>query len=170
VREGERVLDAGCGTGTLAIEAKRRVGSRGLVAGVDASAEMIARARAKAAKARVDVDLKIAAAESLPWANASFDVAFCSLMLHHLPRDTRARCLREIRRVLTPGGRLLIIEFSITEPRRGIIARLHKRGGINLDALREMLAACGFPHVQTGDAGRANLVSLLARGDATAPH
>ena len=162
VRSGERFLDVGCGTGSLAIAASRRVGANGFVAGVDASAEMIARARSKVASARVSVDLRMAAAESLPYADSDFDVAVCSLMLHHLPRDTRVQCLRELRRVLKPNGRLFIIEFTITEPRRGIIARLHKRGGINLDALTEMLVDCGFPDVRRGEMGTRNLVYLRA--------
>ena len=160
VRAGERVLDVGCGTGTLAIAAKQRVGATAMVAGVDASAEMIERARRKAEGVRVDVDFRIAAAEAMPWPDASFDVAICSMMLHHLPRETRERCLREVRRVLTPRGRLFIVEFSITEPRRGIIARLHKRGGLSIDGLQTMLADTGFAGVHTGEVGR-NLVFLL---------
>src|SRR5712692_1683887 len=55
LKPGESVLDVGCGTGTLAIAAKRRVGPAGRVHGIDASAEMIARARKKAKKAGVEV-------------------------------------------------------------------------------------------------------------------
>src|ERR687895_1774406 len=56
---GESVLDVGCGTGTLAIAAKRRVGAAGTVHGIDASLEMIDRARRKAAKAGADVAFQI---------------------------------------------------------------------------------------------------------------
>src|SRR5215813_14098526 len=58
VKPGESVLDVGCGTGTLAIAAKRRVGPTGMVYGLDASPEMIARAGRKAKKDRVEVVFK----------------------------------------------------------------------------------------------------------------
>src|SRR5512138_982898 len=61
---GEAVLDVGCGTGTLALAAKRRVGAGGVVHGVDASPEMIDRARGKARKARLEVTFETAAAEA----------------------------------------------------------------------------------------------------------
>src|SRR5262245_3887541 len=63
VSAGESVLDVGCGTGTLAIAAKRRVGA-GTVRGIDASPEMIARARHKASRDHVDVAFEVASAEA----------------------------------------------------------------------------------------------------------
>src|SRR5881394_1381795 len=70
---GESVLDIGCGTGTLAIVAKRRVGPSAVVHGIDASPEMIARAKSKAARAGVDIAFEIASAQSLPFLDSRFD-------------------------------------------------------------------------------------------------
>src|SRR5574342_340975 len=64
VNSGESVLDVGCGTGTLAIAAKRRVGPTGIVYGIDASPAMIARASKKARKAAVEVVFKNEAVEA----------------------------------------------------------------------------------------------------------
>lgn len=66
----ERVLDIGCGTGTLAITAKRHIGTAGSVCGVDASPEMIARARKKAARAGVEVEFREGIVEALPFPDA----------------------------------------------------------------------------------------------------
>jgi len=74
IKMGESVLDVGCGTGSLAIAAKRQVGTNGDVYGVDASEEMIARAKKKARKAGVEVAFKKGFAQSLPFADAQFDV------------------------------------------------------------------------------------------------
>jgi ribosomal protein L11 methylase PrmA len=102
---GEAVLDVGCGTGTLALAAKRRVGASGSVRGIDASEEMIDRARAKSARCGLPVTFEVAAAQSLPFADAAFDVVLCSLAVHHLPEDARVGALAEMRRVLKPEGR-----------------------------------------------------------------
>lgn len=67
VSVGNAVLDVGCGTGTLAIAASRRVGPSGTVCGVDASPPMIARARQKAIRAGVSVDFRVGVAEDLPF-------------------------------------------------------------------------------------------------------
>src|SRR5215475_8531582 len=69
---GEAVLDVGCGTGSLAIEAKRAVRSGGLVHGVDASPEMIARAHRKARKAGLDIAFATAPAQALPFPDGRF--------------------------------------------------------------------------------------------------
>ncbi len=53
-----------------------------------------------------------APAQALPFPDSQFDVALSTLMLHHLPRNTREQCGREIARVLKPGGRLLAVDFS----------------------------------------------------------
>ena len=71
VGEGQAVLDVGCGTGTLAIAAARRVGPRGSAIGVDPSPEMVARATGKARRAGVAVTFLPGAAQALPVADGA---------------------------------------------------------------------------------------------------
>src|SRR5262245_4088836 len=96
LKPGESVLDVGCGTGTLGITAKQRVGPIGSVQGIDASPEMIARANAKARKAGLDIVFKNESIEALSFRDAQFDVVLSTLMLHHLPRQVRERGVREM--------------------------------------------------------------------------
>jgi demethylmenaquinone methyltransferase/2-methoxy-6-polyprenyl-1,4-benzoquinol methylase len=106
VRPGDRVLDAACGTGDLAL-ADARAGGR--VTGLDFSAAMLARARRKAPQLEwVQGD-----ALALPFADGSFDAATVGFGVRNL--DDLERGLRELRRVLVPGGRLGVLE--ITRPR-----------------------------------------------------
>ena len=95
--EGDSVVDVGCGTGSLAIEAKRQVGPKGVVTGIDASPEMLARAIVKARRAGQPIELLNATAQALPFPAARFDAALCTLMLHHLPRKSRRQCVGEMR-------------------------------------------------------------------------
>lgn len=83
VESGQSVLDIGCGTGSLAIAAKRRVGPSGTVHGIDASPEMIARARKKARTADVDVTFTDGVVEGLPFPDGHFDIVLSTLMLPH---------------------------------------------------------------------------------------
>src|SRR5215469_8307177 len=89
IRPGESVLDVACGTGTLAVLAKEIVGRSGVVCGVDASPEMLARARSKAARAGAEVRFENGAAQALPFPGSSFDLALGTMMLHHLGRAAR---------------------------------------------------------------------------------
>ncbi len=109
---GHRVLDVGCGTGTLAIEAAKAVGPDGRVDGIDLSPEMIARAKSKARASGQDVYFQEAGIQSLPFADRSFDSVMSSLMFHHLNESMQRAGLAEIHRVLVPGGRLTIIDFA----------------------------------------------------------
>src|SRR6266852_5611514 len=79
----------------------------GKVIGIDASTEMITRAQAKAAKAAIDVDFRAAAAEALPFSDERFDAVLSTTVLHCLPDAARRLCIREMIRVLKPGGRRL---------------------------------------------------------------
>jgi ubiquinone/menaquinone biosynthesis C-methylase UbiE len=98
--ESQRLLEVGCGTGHWLA----RLAARGVaVAGLDASLEMLAKAREKLA----DVELVHGRAESLPWHDASFDRVLCINALHHF--SDKVTFVREARRVLRPGGALLII-------------------------------------------------------------
>lgn len=167
---GERVLDVGCGTGSLALAAKRRVGPAGIVQGVDASPEMVARAGAKSTRARLDVTFAVARAEALPCADGSVDVVLGTLMLHHLPPATRAAFAREILRVLTPGGRVLLADFEApARARRGPLARLHRHGGVPLARVVALLDDVGLKAVERGAVGAADLQFALAEAPAASP-
>jgi len=151
---GESVLDVGCGTGTLAIAAKRAVGATGTVHGVDASPEMIARARKKAKGKGVEVVFERAVAEALPFPDGRFDAVLTSLMLHHLQREARPRCIGEIRRVLKPGGRLLAVDFGGTaREKRGLISHFHRHMRFDVQEVVPMLDAVGLKNVESGDVG-----------------
>jgi ubiquinone/menaquinone biosynthesis C-methylase UbiE len=151
LRRGEAVLDVGCGTGSLAIAAKRMVGPDGKVFGVDASAEMLARAVQKAGKAGLDVAFEQAAAQRLPLADATFDVVTVTLVLHHLPRRGREECLREMRRVLKPGGRALVVDFAAPSRRRWTFLRGgHRHGHTTPESIGTLLQAAGLKVAETG--------------------
>src|SRR2546430_377125 len=107
VGESRAILEVGCGTGhwltVLNASAESPAEGRALLAGVEPSPEMIARAHGAAPAAR----LVRARAEMLPWRDAVFDRVFCVNALHHFA--DRARFFTEARRVLKPGGGLLTV-------------------------------------------------------------
>ena len=163
ISPGEIVLDVGCGTGSQAIAAKRRVGPEGTVIGIDASPEMIERARSKATRAGVDAAFEIAIIEALPFPNEHFDVVLSTLMVHHLPRAVREQGVREMRRVLRSGGRLLVVDFA-TPPRerKGLFATLHRHGGMKPQDIIDLLEGAGLPVVASGSTGVADVHYVLA--------
>ena len=160
---GESVLDIGCGTGTLAIAAKRRVGPAGSVNGVDASPEMIARAGRKANKAGVEVSFKECVVEALPFPDGKFDAVLSTVMLHHLGGKARQQCAREVRRVLKPGGRVLAVDFARPEGgKRGLLDHFHHHGYINQHDLVSLLTDAGLNIVESGALGIDGLQFVLA--------
>ena len=159
---GESVLDIGCGTGTLAIAAKRHVGSQGRVCAIDAAPEMIARAGRKALKAGLEVDFKNALAEALPFPDAQFDVVLSTLMLHHLPGKLRNQCAAEIRRVLKPGGRILAIDFATAPGAKGIVAHFHRHGHINMTEMVKIFSDAGLVISESGAVEIGDLAYLIA--------
>lgn len=169
LRPGETVLDVGCGTGTLAILAGRRVGPTGAVYGVDASPEMVARAARKARRADVPVRFEVGAAQALPFPDGQFDVVLTTLMLHHLPRPGRQQLAREIGRVLKPGGRVLAVDFGEGDRRRkGLLGRLHRpHGHTKLADMVGLLREAGLAIDESGAVGMKNLqfVRATAPGD-----
>src|SRR5206468_11246178 len=160
---GESVLDVGCGTGTLAIAAKRHVGPAGSVDGIDASPQMIARASKKAQKAGLEIRFKNAVAEALPFPDAHFDAVLTTLMLHHLPRRARQQCAREIKRVLKPRGRVLAVDFaSPARERRSLIGHFHRHGHVDLGDIMAVLSEADLKIVESGAVGISTLQFALA--------
>lgn len=103
---GERVLDVACGTGIVARLAAADVGPTGTVVGVDPNPGMLAVARAAAAADGVAVDWRDGPGEALPVSDATFDLVCCQQGLQFF--TDRAAGLREMRRALTPGGRIVV--------------------------------------------------------------
>jgi ubiquinone/menaquinone biosynthesis C-methylase UbiE len=164
IQSGESVLDVGCGTGSLTIVAKRRAGA-GQVCGIDPAPEMIAKSRKKAKKARADISFQTSVIEKLPFPDGHFDVVLSSLMLHHLPKSAREQGAREIKRVLKPNGRWLIVDFGGAEQRKkGILGHFHFRHGyIKMTDISDLLKGTGFQQMGTGDIGFRNLSFVIAR-------
>ena len=152
LQAGESVLDVGCGTGTLALLAKRQVGAVALVAGIDASAEMVARAARKAHKAGLPVRFEQASADRLPFADDQFDAVLCTATLHHLPRGMRVDAVREMRRVLKPGGRVLLVDFVFGQ-RHTIASILHHQHGLKPSDLKLLVQEAGLHLVDQGAVG-----------------
>jgi ubiquinone/menaquinone biosynthesis C-methylase UbiE len=105
LRPGERVLDVACGTGVVARLAAERVGATGTVAGIDINPGMLAVARSVTPPG-MSIEWYETSAEAISLPDETFDVVLCQLGLQFFPDKLAA--LREMRRVLTPGGRLVI--------------------------------------------------------------
>jgi SAM-dependent methyltransferase len=105
-RPGERVLDLACGTGAVARKVLDHIVPNGTLVGVDINPEMLRIASEVIEAHEPMVRWQQASAESLPLPDASFDVAFCQQGLQFFPDKPGA--LRELRRVLRPGGRLAL--------------------------------------------------------------
>ncbi|MFI6953370.1 class I SAM-dependent methyltransferase [Nocardia sp. NPDC050408] len=147
---GDRALDIGCGTGYLT---RRLASVAATVVGLDPSAAVLERARRITAEPNCTYTVGVA--ESLTAEDDSFDVVANCLMLHHLPEDLRATALTEMRRVLRPGGRLLIGEFR---PPANPIGR-HLVGALTgpamehnpIHLLEPLIADAGFEQITSGD-------------------
>lgn len=116
---GDRVLDIGCGTGTLLILIKRLHPAVDVV-GLDPDPKALARAKKKAQRAGVSIHLDRGFSDGLPYPDAAFNRVFSSLMFHHVEGDDRPNTLREVRRVLKPGGSFHLVDFSRPAAKHGL--------------------------------------------------
>jgi len=143
-----RVLDVGCGTGSLAVLIKRLYPDVEVI-GVDPDPKALARAERKARADAVSVRFDRGFADALPFAGGTFDRVFSSLMFHHLERDNKERSLREIRRVLRPGGRLEFLDIeNPTSHSHGLLGRLihsaHQMKDNSKGRIVDLMSAAGF--------------------------
>jgi ubiquinone/menaquinone biosynthesis C-methylase UbiE len=120
VRGGHRVLDVGCGTGTLLVMVKRTRPDAQAV-GLDGDANVIRIARAKAERAGVNLILHVGMSYEIPYREGHFDRVLSSLMLHHLTAEDKKRTLSDVFRVLRGGGELHVVDFG---PPRTLYSRL----------------------------------------------
>lgn len=146
LQPGEAVLDVGCGTGTLALVAKKCVGETGRVCGIDPSARLLTGAQQKAAHARLSIEFQGARIEQLPFPDQLFDVVLSTFMIHHLSDDLKRQGLSEIVRVLKPAGRLLVIDFATPHEHHEHI----ETGKIPFQALPGLMKEIGFSLIESG--------------------
>jgi ubiquinone/menaquinone biosynthesis C-methylase UbiE len=110
-RAPDRIVDIGCGTGTLAIQLARAAPQASVI-GIDPDQSILKRAREKARKASAHVELLHGRAEQLPLEDGSADCVTTTLMLHHLAPDHKRRALGEMFRVLSSGGLLVVADWG----------------------------------------------------------
>jgi ubiquinone/menaquinone biosynthesis C-methylase UbiE len=110
IKPGFRVLDIGCGTGSMAIVVKRTHPETEVV-GIDPDPDALAVSKRKVKRAGLSIEFDRGFADHMPYADASFDRVFSSFMFHHLDPDEKTATLGEIRRVLKPGGSLHLLDF-----------------------------------------------------------
>jgi len=121
---GHRILDLGCGTGTLAIMIARHEPGA-VVIGLDGDAEILERARAKAESAELQIRFDHALSTALPYEDASFDLVVSTLMLHHLTTEAKRQTVGEVARVLRPGGELHVADYGRpADPLMGLLFTL----------------------------------------------
>ena len=120
IRPSHRVLDLGCGTGTLTVMIKQ-AHPDSEVTGLDGDPQILEIARQKAAQAGTSINFDEGMAYQLPYPDASFDRVLSSMVFHHLTAQDKERTLAEIYRVLRPDGELHLADFGVP---RGIYAKM----------------------------------------------
>lgn len=121
LQTGERVLDVACGTGVIARGAAAQVGPAGSVTGVDVAPDMVDVAKGVATPDGSHVEWHVADAASLPLPDAAFDVVLCQMGLMFM--EDRLGALTEMRRVLGPGGRVVVSTPGPIQPAFQILER-----------------------------------------------
>ncbi len=116
IKAGHKILDMGCGTGVVTQLISRRLSSEqgGMAVGIDAAGKMIEGAVKK--RASDTCRFKVAAAETLPFENESFDSVVSTLFFHHIQLDLKEKAFAEAFRVLKPGGTTISWTMNTRKP------------------------------------------------------
>lgn len=169
IREGEVVVDLGCGGGMDVFLAARNVGSAGRVIGIDMTAEMLERARAGQQKLGLtNVEFHQSTIDQLPLADNSVDCVISNCVINLVP--DKSAVFREILRVLKPGGRVALSDIALkqelpSEVKQSVEAYVGCiSGAILIDEYRSLLEQAGFDAVVVTDTGADLNAYALASG------
>jgi len=152
IEKGQRILDLGCGTATLTILIKKTQ-PHAEVIGLDADHEILKIAKTKVAETGLDIMLDYGTATKLPYSDRSFDRVYASMVFHHLTPKDKTWALREVFRVLKPGGELHVAELGkphnplMVVPSQ-VIGRLEEASDLVKGKLPLMLRDAGFEQVE----------------------
>jgi SAM-dependent methyltransferase len=152
IRPRDRVLEIGCGTGSVLVLIKREHPEAEVV-GLDPDPKALIRAKRKAERASVSVGLDRGFAGEMPYADGSFDRVLSSLMFHHLDTVEKGKALLEVRRVLKPGGLFHMVDFAGRDAKsRGFLVRMfhadHRLADNDEDRVLALIGRAGFADVR----------------------
>jgi ubiquinone/menaquinone biosynthesis C-methylase UbiE len=154
IRPGERVLDVACGTGRGTVGLAQAVGPTGSVDALDLSEAMLEQARLKLAGLGLGerVTFKQGNARVLPYPDGAFDLVYNGYMFDLIPLDGFAPILKEMARVLKPGGRLVLVNMSKPDERRTFYESVYQKGWAVMPCrpvlMSPLLPPAGFTKVQ----------------------
>ncbi len=163
-----KVLDAGCGTGSIATELKKKYPDIDLY-GIDIDEDMLLIAKAKIKKMASKIKLKKASIDKLPFPNNYFDAVYSSLVFHHLPGEIKPKAISEIYRVLKKNGKFFISDFgkprNIFESILPLFSVIFEEGYDNYKGnIPKMLEKAKFKEVkETGKYGAGGYCSIIGR-------
>ena len=157
LQNGQKILDLGCGTGTLCLKIKKQFPEAEVFA-LDADEKILRMARKKAAKEKVEIAFEQGFSDHLPFADASFERVVSTLFFHHLANQSKRQTLREALRILKPDGELHIADFGAP---RNALERLFSHSVQALDAVETtkdnlegqlplLMSEDGFSEVERG--------------------
>jgi ubiquinone/menaquinone biosynthesis C-methylase UbiE len=154
IQESQRVLEVACGTGRAAVDLAKAVGSTGQLDALDLTEAMLDKARAKIEKLGLSsrVHFIQGNANALPYPDATFDVLYNGYMFDLIPLDGFLPILQEFRRVLKPGGKLVLVNMSKPDARKTWYETVYERGWAVMPCrpvlMSPFLEAAGFTNMQ----------------------
>jgi demethylmenaquinone methyltransferase/2-methoxy-6-polyprenyl-1,4-benzoquinol methylase len=168
VQPGQRILDVACGTGRGTVGLAQSVGATGSIDALDLSEAMLEQARAKVGKLGLGsrVHFKQGNARELPYPDETFDLVYNGYMFDLIPLDGFLPILKEMRRVLKPGGKLVLVNMSKPDERKTFFEKIYEKGWAVMPCrpvlMSGYLESAGFTDVQRFyRPTRGSIVSLL---------
>jgi demethylmenaquinone methyltransferase/2-methoxy-6-polyprenyl-1,4-benzoquinol methylase len=154
IQEGQRILDVACGTGRATVGLAEAVGATGRVDALDLSGAMLDQARTKLNKLGLSdrVHFKQGNARELPYPDATFDLVYNGYMFDLIPLDGFLPVLKEMARVLKPGGQLVLVNMSKLDDRKTFFERVYEMGWAVMPCrpvlMSPFLEPAGFTDIQ----------------------